>query len=848
MIASKFLSSGSFVFSAQVKNLLAGVALLTAFNTSLYADDPVSTGSVIYSTTSETEVGAFGDGSLDFEAGTAANSSGYALIGVGGTGTVTIDGANSAWEIQNGTFLGDGAAGSITVSNGGALTTLYGTYAVTLGYTDPGTVTVTGAGSTWTMTSNVFAGGLTLGRSGQATLNVLAGGVATTTLTNSLADVDLGELAGSSATVLVDGEGSQWNVTGTGGHIDTQLGTATITVSNGGAITANSLSLSQRSTLTVTGTAPNGTASTVNMGKLTISSEDAFGTGAAPVVMVTQGGILNSGVSTIGGGPSVTDTGSVTVDGAGSQWNEVGQLTVGASSGGGMITLTNGGLLNVSQTTSGTGDGTLLLGGEASSTNVGTPASVGILYIGTGGAAGVLNAAMVMGYGLPGSTPADSTIIFNHNSTSYYFTTTGTASGTGVAISGDTQIQTEAGTTILTALSNNTGATTLNGGVLSISTLADGGTASGLGSSSNAAANLVLNGGTLRYTGAATSTDRLFTLGANGGTLDASGTGAVDFTNTGAAAFSTTDTAETLTLTGSSTAINILSAAIGDNGTGATTLIKDGAATWQLDGDNTYTGGTTVNQGDLLLGGSLTGPVSVGSGATFGLNSGSSVNGNATVNSGGTLGGKGTINGNLTVNSGGTLYPGDPSIMTVNGNVTLKSGSTTAISIANTATRGGLNPVTAGTDYDQIALTDNGGTASNLTINSGSILQVNDIGSLQLNSVAYVPAGTNSSLNNYFVFSLQSGTTTGQFDFLSDGTNTIAISYLNGIGTATIDGVLFDISYTGDAASNSTTGGQDVVFSAYSAAASPEPSTWGLVLGGLALLIFHRQVRSRSSR
>ena len=69
---------------------------------------------------------------------------------------------------------------------------------------------------------------------------------------------------------------------------------------------------------------------------------------------------------------------------------------------------------------------------------------------------------------------------------------------------------------------------------VAVGTLANGGAASSLGSSSSAASNLVLNGGTLRYTGAGSSTDRLFTVGANGATLDASGTGAVNFTNTGA--------------------------------------------------------------------------------------------------------------------------------------------------------------------------------------------------------------------------------------------------------------------------------------------------------------------------
>jgi autotransporter-associated beta strand protein len=71
---------------------------------------------------------------------------------------------------------------------------------------------------------------------------------------------------------------------------------------------------------------------------------------------------------------------------------------------------------------------------------------------------------------------------------------------------------------------------------LSATTLANGGAASSIGSSTNAASNLVLQGGALKYEGAAASTDRLFTIGTSGATIDASGSGAVSFTNTGAVA------------------------------------------------------------------------------------------------------------------------------------------------------------------------------------------------------------------------------------------------------------------------------------------------------------------------
>jgi len=75
--------------------------------------------------------------------------------------------------------------------------------------------------------------------------------------------------------------------------------------------------------------------------------------------------------------------------------------------------------------------------------------------------------------------------------------------------------------------------------ILSVSHLGVGSAASSIGSSSNAAANLVIGGGTLQYTGAGDSTDRLFTMTPTGAALDASGTGPIVFSNTGSVAQTT---------------------------------------------------------------------------------------------------------------------------------------------------------------------------------------------------------------------------------------------------------------------------------------------------------------------
>jgi len=167
------------------------------------------------------------------------------------------------------------------------------------------------------------------------------------------------------------------------------------------------------------------------------------------------------------------------------------------------------------------------------------------------------------------------------------------------------------GTLILGGSNTFTGPVTINAGVISINTLNNGGSSSNIGASSSSASNLVFNGGTLRYTGEMQSCNRLFTLSTNGGTIDGSGTGALNFNNSGSMGLSGSG-ARTLTLTGSATG-NILAMAVGDNG-GATSITKSGSGSWILTGDNTASGTVNITDGTLQIGnggtsGSINGPV-----------------------------------------------------------------------------------------------------------------------------------------------------------------------------------------------------------------------------------------------
>lgn len=169
-----------------------------------------------------------------------------------------------------------------------------------------------------------------------------------------------------------------------------------------------------------------------------------------------------------------------------------------------------------------------------------------------------------------------------------------------------------------------------NGSTLEVALLANGGTNSSIGAAPVAAGNLILDAGTLRYVGSgAQSTNRLFSVGSGGGSIDASGatlSDVVTFAGTGSLGFSGvsgvgTSAIEpghrTLTLTGTNSGNNRLSLAIIDQaaGTGVTSLAKAGAGRWILDGTNTYAGLTSVTNGVLniqnvaALGGSSAGTV-----------------------------------------------------------------------------------------------------------------------------------------------------------------------------------------------------------------------------------------------
>jgi fibronectin-binding autotransporter adhesin len=392
-------------------------------------------------------------------------------------------------------------------------------------------------------------------------------------------------------------------------------------------------------------------------------------------------------------------------------------------------------------------------------------------------------------------------------------------------INGGGLIKHGAGTFTLAGANTYSGQTIVREGVLSVSSIGNGGTVGNLGQAPNAANYLVLTGnaagntGTLKYTGAGESTDRLLTLQGTGGTIDSSGTGALVFSNTGALAQGASSLAFTSTLVANAGVVGLSTTqaaqvVVGSSVTSAVAGFPAGATVTEvgvnfvrLSGTGTNVSGSqtvnfalpgSVTSRVLTLTGSNTGlntfapsianatglPVSVvkdGTG-TWKLTGTNTYTGGTTVQGGKLIGNTTSLQGNITNNATlefdqatNATFAGD-----INGNGTvIKSGSgklNLNNAALNTGFTGNVN-VTGGTlELDSVAAM----SASLITVTSGATLDVDGslLATVNIDSGSYLMGAGSVTGNVTMDGTFQPGNSPGTFS-INGNLNLSASSVLN---------------------------------------------------------------------
>ena len=501
------------------------------------------------------------------------------------------------------------------------------------------------------------AGAFTIGAAGPANPITLALGAGTANLnyyfannsTNNTATIEENVTitkGGSHNAALIFSAGN-WNVKGVVGVLS---GTA-----GGGSLNVNAGSVTLSATNTGDG------AINVNGGTLLITSASSFGTGTGAVRLgqTSTSGVLEfigasdatiSRLMRVGNGATAAaDTGSGTIknNGAGvltfdnATFNEVGStsasgdnrsLTLGGTNTGsntisGVIADNNPGTVKVIKDN----DGKWVLSGNNTFSG-GVLVKHGTLAIGQDNALGTgtldLNnqgagtdwtiqsadatactIANAVTLGTSGAFSGPANLLFTGavtgGSGQKIITVTGITTEFSNTISGNGDRVKEGTGTLVFSGDNSVGAFNLyaNNGTLGFTS------ANALGSASTAIrVGQTANNAVLKFTGASDATvSRQINIG-NGALVTHTGsstiqndsaTGALTFTNATFNAAGNATVARSLTLRGSNTGNNRISGAIVDNTGAAVNVIKNDAGTWNLTGDNTFTGGLQVWNGVL---------------------------------------------------------------------------------------------------------------------------------------------------------------------------------------------------------------------------------------------------------
>ncbi|HUS93276.1 MAG TPA: PEP-CTERM sorting domain-containing protein [Phycisphaerae bacterium] len=294
-------------------------------------------------------VGRYGGGMLTIEAGGQVSNSSGNLGYYSGTGTATVTGSGSTWTNSGSLYVGGySGSGTLTIEAGGQVSSLSGYLGRSSDPTATGTATVTGPGSTWTNSGDLY-----VGRHGNGTLTVADGGqVSAGTLYASLGDL-LGDGTVEVRGVVIDANlvfdathGTQQTLTfGTGGELRLNLdgtgelgvgyrGSGTLTIADGVSVASSSGYLGYNSGSTGTGTVTGAGSTWTNSGRLYV------GDSGSGTLTIEAGGQVSNTDAYLGYESGCT--GTATLDGAGSTWTNSGDLYVGRE-GRGTLAITAGG-------------------------------------------------------------------------------------------------------------------------------------------------------------------------------------------------------------------------------------------------------------------------------------------------------------------------------------------------------------------------------------------------------------------------------------------------------------------------------------------------------------------------
>lgn len=702
---------------------------------------------------------------------------------------ITIGSVNGAMTLTTAN-LSIGGSG-ISIANGAGTLTVSGTLTA-------------GASQSWLNNSaNLFSSSGSVGLGG-STLTV--GGSGDTTLS--------GVVSGTGGRLTKDGAGI---LTLSGKNTFSSIVTVsagTLRIVSGGAI-HNSLNNNLSGALTVNG-------GVVEFDSWTYGTDTPFGQVWDPAGnIVVNGGTLryvgagnNSGARslTIGASGAILESST-----AGQTWTiAVADISSFASASGGLLTLTgigNGQIYQIIPGSGGvtkSGNGTWTLSGANTYTGATTVNAGQLSLTGTingsaitvsGGsfaesATGVIKGAQAFTLNSSGGATLGGTNTYSGNTTvtSGLLAITGSSgrvynSGTAgtFTISSGATLQITGGAQAYAGLNNNkANAFVVNGTLICDNLNWDG----SFGTMWYDKGNIVINGGTLKYTGTTANgyNDRAFTIGTSGATLESATAG--ELWTISASSYTLASTSGTLTLTG-----------VGDGridkiipGTGGVT--KNGTGTWTLGGANTYAGTTTVSQGTLAYGVNnalSSGAVTV-SGGTLDIKSYTDTVGAVTLSNGG------VINGTSGILTGTSYAMQDGNVSaTLAGSVALTK--TTAGTVTLTAT----NTYTGATTINDGTLLVNGSIAagSTITFNAGTLGGSGTIGgSVTVPAAGNLAPGSNGagtlSIGGALTISaLAGGKLYFQLDATADTSDKIAVTGGLTLGSGTLGFSDFDFTNLG---------------------------------------------------